>query len=140
VDSENKATVLRMGGLAVEEIEKIIGPVEVNVTSSSKPSAPGMLMSHYAPRKPFFLGNIQELMDQHKGENYAVLSFSENYDVVNLRMLSKQRRLAEAASNLFAYMRELDESDAELILAERVPNEGLGRAINDRLNRAAALG
>jgi L-threonylcarbamoyladenylate synthase len=140
VDSENKATVLRMGGLAVEEIEKIIGPVEVNVASSSKPSAPGMLMSHYAPRKPFFLGNIQELMDQHKGENYAVLSFSENYDVVNLRMLSKQRRLAEAASNLFAYMRELDESDAELILAERVPNEGLGRAINDRLNRAAALG
>jgi L-threonylcarbamoyladenylate synthase len=140
VDTENKATVLRMGGLAVEEIEKVIGKVEVNVASSSKPAAPGMLTSHYAPRKPFRLGNIPELIAQHHSQNFAVLSFCQNYDVAHLRVLSEQGNLAEAAANLFAYLRELDESEAELILAELVPNEGLGRAINDRLKRAAAMG
>jgi L-threonylcarbamoyladenylate synthase len=138
VDEENNATVLRMGGLTVEEIEKAIGKVEVNVASSSKPSAPGMLLSHYAPRKPFRLGNLEELIKQCSEENFAVLSFCSHYEAKNARVLSAAANLTEAAAHLFAYMRELDESDATVILAERVPNEGLGRAINDRLNRAAA--
>lgn len=141
VTENNKVTILRMGGLAIEDIEELVGKVEVNIASSSKPSAPGMLTSHYAPRKPFVLGKLSELIPLHLGPKTAVLSFASDYQLAALqRVLSPEQNLAEAAANLFAYMRELDESDAELILAELVPNEGLGRAINDRLRRAAAQG
>lgn len=131
--------VVRLGGLGVEKIESIVGKVEVNTTSSSKPSAPGLLISHYAPRKPFFLGSIEDLSKQNSDKKVAIISFQGNSNSVLHKVLSEEGSLHEAAHNLFKVMRELDESDAEIIIAERVPNHGLGRAINDRLNRAAAI-
>jgi L-threonylcarbamoyladenylate synthase len=56
------------------------------------------------------------------------------------RTLSVNSNLREAAHNLFGFMRELDNSSADLIIAEQVPHEGIGKAINDRLKRAAAQG
>ena len=56
------------------------------------------------------------------------------------RLLSETQDLREAAANLFSYLRELDALDLDLIVAEQVPEEGLGRAINDRLRRAAGGG
>jgi L-threonylcarbamoyladenylate synthase len=130
--------VVRLGGLGVEKIESIIGKVNVNTTSSSKPSAPGLLISHYAPRKPFLLGNIQELLSENSGKKIARITFDgEPKDELH-KVLSTEGSLNEAARNLFKVMRELDETDAEVILAEPVPDHGLGRAINDRLRRAAA--
>lgn len=130
--------VVRLGGLGVEKIESIIGKVAVNTTSSSKPSAPGLLLSHYAPRKPFLLGDIHALLEENRDKKVALITFKGEALHSRHSVLSTEGSLSEAAHNLFKAMRELDESDAEVIIAELVPDHGLGRAINDRLRRAAA--
>lgn len=132
-------TVFRLGGLSVDEIEKVVGKVRVMKHSSSNPQAPGMLKSHYAPRKPFFIKNRSQL--ESAGSDIAVLSFKEkisNDAVKYQRVLSPKGDLHEAARNLFAYLRELDLFDIKEIWAEKAPESGLGLAINDRLKRAAA--
>ncbi|AMQ57998.1 L-threonylcarbamoyladenylate synthase [Algoriphagus sanaruensis] len=140
---EGQVVIYRLGGLDISEIEKVVGKVKVKDHSSSNPAAPGQLDSHYAPRKPFILGNIETLIAQKKAEgvDFAVLSFSESFERIPRErqiVLSQSEDLHEAAQNLFAAMRKLDETDVEVILAELMPETGLGRAINDRLRRAAA--
>lgn len=138
---EGKAIVLRKGGIPVEAIEKLIGPVQVKAHSSSNPQAPGMLKSHYAPKVPFILGNLTELLEQEKGKRIGILSFQQKRihdDIIHQIILSPEGNLAEAAQGLFAAMRQMDQMDLDVILAEYLPEEGLGRAINDRLSRAAA--
>ena len=138
--SSDSPRILRLGGLALEEIQEIIGPIEVNIHSSSNPQAPGMLSSHYSPGKKLILGNIKELLQQHAGANTATISLSETFDEVpqnNQMVLSASGDLKEAATNLFKSLRELDRDDVHLILAEYMPETGLGPAINDRLKRAA---
>ncbi|MDP2387665.1 MAG: L-threonylcarbamoyladenylate synthase [Bacteroidota bacterium] len=128
--------VHRIGGLAIEELETFGKKVELRINHSSNPQAPGQLKSHYAPRKPLFVGDIDELIKQHSGKKISVLSFYNTYSVYT-KQLSSKKDLHEAAHNLFSYLRELDASDTEIILAEKFPNTFLGRAINDRLERAA---
>jgi L-threonylcarbamoyladenylate synthase len=130
-------TILRLGGTGVETIQELIGEVNVNAISTSAPQAPGMLHSHYAPRKPLLVGNIHELLHEH-GNNVSILSFKDSFHNFRNIRLSETGDLHEAARNLFAAMRKLDADHHELILAEFVPDFGLGRAINDRLKRAAA--
>lgn len=129
--------VYRLGGLAVEDLYQYSKKVELRINTSSDPKAPGQLKSHYAPRKPMLLGDVEELLKLQKGKKTAVLSFTTIYNQ-HTKALSPTGDVKEAAHNLFAYMRELDESDADLIIAERFPDTFLGRAINDRLERAAA--
>ena len=110
---------------------------------SSNPAAPGLLESHYAPSKPFILGDLDQLIQEHKHDKkrMGILSLQRifsNMPIESQMMLSEKGDLKEAAQNLFAAMRALDELDLDLILAERMPDQGLGKAINDRLNRAAA--
>jgi L-threonylcarbamoyladenylate synthase len=140
---EEQVVIYRLGGLDISEIESLVGPVIVQAHSSSNPSAPGQLASHYAPRKPFVLGDLTELVPQlvQQGKKVGVLSFSTHFPSLSVDcqvILSASQDLKEAAQRLFMAMRLLDESDAELIVAEFVPEIGLGRAINDRLKRAAA--
>ncbi len=140
---EEQVVIYRLGGLDISEIESLVGPVIVQAHSSSNPSAPGQLASHYAPRKPFVLGDLTELIPQlvQQGKKVGVLSFSTHFPSLSSDRqvtLSARQDLKEAAQRLFMAMRLLDESDAELIVAEFVPEIGLGRAINDRLKRAAA--
>jgi len=133
-----KPIIYRLGGLTLEAIEKINGKVEIR-TSRSSPTAPGMLKSHYAPNKPFLLGDIQMLYDQNKSKRVGILSFKDVFtkSAINF-VLSPSGNMQEAAQNLFKYLRLLDTSDIDLIIAEFVPSENLGRAINDRLQRAAS--
>ncbi|MEN2283559.1 L-threonylcarbamoyladenylate synthase [Algoriphagus sp. SE2] len=140
---EDEVFIYRLGGLEVDAIERVIGPVLIKNHSSSNPQAPGLLESHYAPRKPFLLGDLDELILNHlQGKKkFGVMSLSKSFGGVNVktqRQLSKSGDLKEAAQNLFASMRYLDEQDIEVILAEKMPAIGLGNAINDRLKRAAA--
>lgn len=136
---ENGETIIyRLGGLEVDAIEKLIGKVKILPHSSSKPDAPGMLKSHYAPRKNILLGNIKELIGQNIKSKIGVLSFSKYYNGVEMSLvLSESKDMHEAAKNLFSHLRKLDESNVDLIITEKVPMEGLGKAINDRLQRAA---
>ena len=137
-----QVVIYRLGGLELSEIESLVGQVTVQAHSTSNPSAPGQLASHYAPRKPIFLGNLTELVPQliQQGKEVGVLSFSTHFPSLSADrqvILSATQDLKEAAQRLFMAMRLLDESEAELIVAEFVPEIGLGRAINDRLKRAA---
>jgi len=129
--------VLRLGGTTVEQITEAIGPIEANTVSTSAPLAPGMTHSHYAPRKPMHVGNIADLLKEIEGEA-SVLSFQDPYPNHRNIRLSETGDLNEAARNLFSAMRILDSDPSNTIIAEWVPNVGLGRAINDRLRRAAS--
>lgn len=134
-------TIYRKGGISVEGIEKIIGKVQVKTFSSSNPQAPGMLKSHYAPRVPLILGNIDELIPQFADRKIGILSFQKHFAQIPKNQqitLAVSGDLAEAARHLFAAMRQLDELNLDVILAELLPEQDLGRAINDRLRRAAS--
>jgi len=134
-------TVYRLGGLAIEDIENVIGEVALMSHSSSNPKAPGMLKSHYAPRKPFFLSERNNMPQPENGLSAYLLfdHFIESIDKKYQRLLSPSGNLKEAAHNLFAYLRELDSQPIDRIFAEFVPDKDLGKAINDRLKRAAAI-
>jgi len=130
-------TILRLGGLVVEEIEQEIGKVSINSSSSSRPTAPGMLSVHYAPSKKVVLGNIEELLEKHANNKIGILSFSNKYlDYPNF-VLSEEAKLDVAAMNLFTGLRWFETKNIDLILTEKAPNIGLGKAINDRLKRAS---
>lgn len=132
-------TVYRLGGLALEQIERLIGPVEVRTHSTSNPQAPGMLSSHYAPRKPLIL--LSPGTTPPPGDRTGVLAFRKPFGGIrpeHQRVLSPTGDLAEAAKNLFAHLRALDALDLDVLYAEPLPHTGLGRAINDRLRRASA--
>lgn len=138
---KGQPTVFRKGGIPVEAITEKTGPVQVREHSSSDPQAPGMLKSHYAPGIPLLLGKIPRLLEEHAGKRIGLLSFRKHYDAVPAKrqvVLSPAGDLKEAARHLFSGLRYLDQLPLDLILAELVPEEGLGRAINDRLRRAAA--
>lgn len=128
----------RLGGISVEQIEAALGPVTVVQHSTSKPQAPGQMQKHYAPTKPFFLGKVDRLVEQHGLKKPGILLFQGKSVVPDTFILSPTGDLHEAARNLFGYLRALDQLDIDGVVAEPVPDRGLGRAINDRLRRAAA--
>ncbi|MCE6987698.1 L-threonylcarbamoyladenylate synthase [Dyadobacter sp. CY323] len=138
---ENNETIIyRLGGLEIDQIRDLIGEVSFMPHSSSDPKAPGMLKSHYAPRKPLYLEKRASISVFDPDQTGYLLfdTYLENVDKKYQRLLSPSGDLKEAAHNLFAYLRELDAMDVNFIKAERVPMSGLGLAINDRLQRAAA--
>jgi L-threonylcarbamoyladenylate synthase len=133
--------LLRPGGLPRAEIERVLGrqlkqPPEDADSDSGQPLAPGMLASHYAPRTKVRLGAVR----LEPGE--ALLAFGSHplsgIDAATAVMnLSARGDLAEAAANLFGYLRALDTRGARMIAVMPIPQDGLGEAINDRLRRAA---
>jgi L-threonylcarbamoyladenylate synthase len=140
---QGQVIVYRLGGIPVKEIENLAGPLLILPQSSSNPKAPGMLKSHYAPKTPLCLGDLEEMCRKYsaKGIPFGVLSFRKDYsDYYPTRqiLLSEIGDFSEAARNLFSAMRELDNAGLQVILVEELPEENLGKAINDRLRRAAA--
>lgn len=131
--------VFRLGGMALEQLEAVAGPLQVRDHSDSNPAAPGMLTSHYAPRKPVTLllpGQVPA-----PSEQAGALVFSgllPGIPVAHQLQLSSSGNLTEAARNLFGHLRALDMLAVTHIYVQLVPDQGLGRAINDRLRRAAA--
>jgi L-threonylcarbamoyladenylate synthase len=121
--------LLRPGGIAVEEIEAILGKtIERDLTSNK---SPGTMKRHYAPNIPLRMNAI----DKRDGE--AFLSFGKNFKSIETLNLSEDEDLSEAASNLFRMLRQLDQSMFNGIAVAEVPNYGLGFAINDRIERAS---
>jgi L-threonylcarbamoyladenylate synthase len=135
---DDKPVVYRLGGLSLEDIEATIGIVRLMTHSSSNPKAPGQLKSHYAPGKKLILGSIEDLLTITTVKA-AVLSFQKDFQVSNQIILSPSGKVEEAAQILFEALRAFDKMDVEVVLTELVPDQGLGRAINDRLRRAAAV-
>lgn len=138
---ENEPKILRFGGLAIEAIEEVLNKKLVTGSSNDKIVAPGMLSKHYAPVHPLqIVENLSESLQLFDKNRVGVISFSDsfaNVPTAHQFVLSKSEDLNEAASNLFAAMRQVDELDIAIILTEIFPNIGLGYAINDRLKRAS---
>jgi len=133
LDLSGEALVLlRPGGVTSEQLTELLGPVAM--PASAEPRSPGMLPSHYAPALPLRL----EAIEAHPGE--ALLAFGLNAPpgFAEVLWLSRSGDLAEAAANLFAMLRRLDRPAFAGIAVMPIPEHGLGRAINDRLRRAAA--
>jgi L-threonylcarbamoyladenylate synthase len=132
--------VLRLGGMDVAQLELVLGDLPVQ-TSSSTPHAPGMLSAHYNPGAKIVLhNNVGDALNAaHITYNSAVLLFGpvDEAGYEHQYSLSTAKSYSEAAQNLFAMLRVLGAKYPE-IHAIRLPEEGLGRAINDRLVRAAA--
>ena len=136
----NVVTIFRIGGLSIEAIEEIVGKVNINIHQGDNPAAPGMLSAHYATHKPIIVGNIFENSLKYNASKIGIISFKNQFldiDTKYCYTLSVSGNLTEAAQRLFAAMRNLDNSEIDVILAEEFPNEGLGKAINDRLKRAS---
>lgn len=135
---QGKPVVYRLGGMALDQIEAVVGPVDVRSHSTSNPKAPGMLSSHYAPRVPLIL--LPTGSNPAPSTRAGALAFRQPFSGIpaaQQRILSETGDLTEAAQNLFAYLRQLDALDLDLLYAEAVPAQGLGAAINDRLRRAS---
>ncbi len=133
-----KAIIYRLGGLSVEDIKEVIGKVKINLHSSSNPLAPGQLDKHYSPNKTIVLD--LEVIKSFEKSDVGAIVFSdliENIPIENQLVLSKNRDYSEAARNLFSILRETENLAVKIIYAELLPEEGLGRPINDRLRRAS---
>lgn len=137
VGHDGKPICLRPGGLALSDIEAVVGHPVARAAANGPIAAPGMLRSHYAPNAPMRL-NVTEV---RPGE--ALLAFGPKpvngaENAILAHNLSPTGDLAEAAANLFTTLAALDAASPSAIAAMAVPKEGLGEAINDRLARAAA--
>ncbi|HSE77043.1 MAG TPA: L-threonylcarbamoyladenylate synthase [Alphaproteobacteria bacterium] len=130
-----RAVLLRPGGVTREALERVIGRIAIAGTSSDAVRSPGQLASHYAPGRPVRL----KARRPRPGEAYLAFgAVPRGVPPVALRNLSPKRDLAEAAANLFAFLRALDRPRFAAIAVAPIPERGLGAAINDRLRRAAA--
>ncbi|MDF1736842.1 MAG: L-threonylcarbamoyladenylate synthase [Minwuia sp.] len=127
---DGRAVLLRPGGLAVEEIETVTGPLSRPSGDPDAPASPGMLASHYAPESALRLNATSAM----PGE--TLLGFGP--DAPPGPNLSRSGDLAEAAANLFQVLHSIDRGEAGHIAVMPIPHHGLGLAINDRLTRAAA--
>ncbi len=134
----NEAVIYRLGGLSQEQIEDVIGKVKVMTHSTSNPKAPGQLKSHYAPSKKVIIGDIESNIKHYNGHKFGILSFEKDFKQVHQFTLSPTGDVTIAAQRFFKGLRELDKMPIDIILTDYVPNVGLGRAINDKLKRAAS--
>ena len=135
-------TLLRPGGITLEEIEEIVGTVKIHMHEVSRPASPGQLIQHYSPATRLLLTTDEFPADETTGgARVGLLSFRRPISPGGFsatEVLSEQGCLREAAVNLFAALRRLDALGLDLIVARPVPEVELGRAIMDRLRRAAA--
>jgi len=136
---DGKIMIFRRGPVTHEQLSEF---AEVTwMSAASEISSPGQLPSHYAPRTPLRLIDNAEGFPVEKDRCVGLLAWNGAFRgpqaFAAVRILSDRRDLKEAAANLFRYLRELDTLSLDLIVAERVPPQGLGAAIMDRLERAA---
>lgn len=144
-----EARILRPGLVTAEEIAAVLGaPVSIAQTAAALPErsgsgeiisdeeikSPGMLASHYAPKKPLRLNAATA----EAGEAFLAFGPDPPRSILASLNLSPTGDLVEAAANLFAYLHRLDASQAHTIAVMPIPEIGIGAAINDRLRRAAA--
>jgi L-threonylcarbamoyladenylate synthase len=131
--------ILRQGGISEETLQSFCKLEKEN--ESQKIVVPGSMLSHYAPAKPLFINDIESLLSEYKKSEIAFLGF-EKYNLEflpeNQMLLSKDGNLNEAARNLFSHLHQLDLLAVKAIFCDKIPEIGIGKAINDRLKRAAA--
>jgi L-threonylcarbamoyladenylate synthase len=132
----------RLGAISVADIQRIAGAVIIQDKENEKPASPGMLLHHYSPHTPLVFTNSPEALlkdaDLKKTGVIAFRNYIDHIPAENQFVLSSSGDVAEAAHNLYQALHYLDARKLSLIIAEALPEEGIGAAVNDRLRRAAA--
>jgi L-threonylcarbamoyladenylate synthase len=131
--------LLRAGGVALEDLSALLGPVDVATDPGARPQAPGQLRRHYATRTPLEIAEAGAFSPA-AGEKAGLLSLrlEEVRGYAAVEVLSPTGDLREAAARFFGALRRLDGMALDRIVARPFPETGLGRALMDRLRRAAA--
>ena len=136
----NQAVLYRHGSIPLEEIVKITGNITFAINADKSPIAPGTLSKHYAPKTEIYLTNkVAELIKIFPNKKIGLLLFKQRISNPRISfkvILSETGSLDESARNLYSALHDLDTRGLDIIIAEKFPDEGLGKTINDRLNRA----
>jgi len=127
-----KPTILRFGGLDVSKIEKILKKKVLIKTNSKKKIAPGQFPLHYSPGIPLRMN-----AKKPKKDEAFVLVKKRKATFKNYYYLSKNNDLQQSAKNLYSLLRKIKKDGYKMIAVEKIQNKGIGKTINDRLNRAS---
>ncbi len=138
---QGKPVIYRQGAISMEMIQELVGDVIIKDHEKEKPLSPGMVPHHYSPHTKLILTDFLEVEAKKYAEKeIGIISFKEKLPFIsneNQIILSKTGNLNEAAQNLYNALHQLDEMNLQLIIAEKLPNYGIGKAVNDRLTRAS---
>ncbi|SDT89051.1 translation factor SUA5 [Polaribacter sp. Hel1_33_78] len=138
---DDEPIIYRLGALALEDIEAVIGAVRIKNKKKENPDAPGMLDKHYSPlTRTILTSSITKEIKKYPNKKIGILTFNTSYksDAISYEIiLSKNKDLHEAGAKLYDALHELDHLNLDVIIAERLPDTGLGKSVNDRLQRAA---
>jgi L-threonylcarbamoyladenylate synthase len=136
---EGVPSIYRLGMITQEDIEQLIGPVELN--KSLKTVAPGMLKSHYSPNTPLLVSeDIGFYIEKFKQEKVGVITYNslvEGLDSQHQLLLCENNEFSNAAKKLYAALHDIDKKGYDIILVRKFPAFGIGNTLNDRLLRAA---
>ena len=132
INLATKPTILRFGGLEISKIEKILKRRIVINTNSKKKIAPGQFPLHYSPGIP-----LRTNVKDPKNNEAFLLIKKRKITFKNYYYLSKKNDLKQAAKNLYSLLRSIKKDGYKMIAVEKIPNIGIGKTLNDRLNRAS---
>ena len=132
INITTKPTILRFGGLDISKIEKILKRRIIIDTNSKKKIAPGQFPLHYSPGIP-----LRTNVKDPKNDEAFLLIKKRKITFKNYYYLSKKNDLKQAAKNLYSLLRSIKKDGYKMIAVEKIPNIGIGKTLNDRLNRAS---
>ena len=132
INLTTKPTILRFGGLDISKIEKILKRRIVIDTNSQKKITPGQFPLHYSPGIP-----LRTNVKDPKNNEAFLLIKKRKITFKNYYYLSKKNDLIQAAKNLYSLLRSIKKDGYKMIAVEKIPNIGIGKTLNDRLNRAS---
>ena len=132
INLTTKPTILRFGGLDISEIKKILKKRILINTKSKKKIAPGQFPLHYSPGIP-----LRTNVKKPKKNEAFLLIKKRKISFKNYYYLSKKNDLKQVAKNLYSLLRNIKNKGYKMIAVEKIPNIGIGKTINDRLNRAS---
>lgn len=137
---KNKSIIYRLGSLTIEEIEKTIGKVEYK--ESNDISMPGSFKKHYSPNKKLYIGDINNIINSFNNKKIGVLCFDKKNKKIDRRLqivLSKSSSLKEASKKLYSSLYLLDKMDIDIIVTSLLPNNKLGKSVNDRIIKSGKI-
>ena len=132
INLTKKPTILRFGGLDISKIEKILKKKVSIITNSKKKISPGQVPLHYSPGIPLRIN-----AKKPKEDEAFLLIKKRKITLKNYYYLSKKNNLKQAAKNLYSLLRKIKKDGYKMIAVEKIPNIGIGKTINDRLQRAS---
>jgi L-threonylcarbamoyladenylate synthase len=136
-----KIIIYRLGAISLEMIAEVSKDVIIRDTEKEKPLSPGMVPHHYSPHTKLILTDKpEEIVKFYKVDEVAFIGFKNKLNFIpdeNQLVLSSEGNLNEAAQNLYHALHLMDDKNLKVIVAEKMPNEGIGKSINDRLTRAS---